>query len=284
MLLQTWGLLNKIGDLQGTIPRLLSSKESTCNRQPGFDPWVGKILWRRKWQPTPVFLPGKSHGQRSLVGYSPWGHKRVGHDVAINSNNTFLKQGSFDFKMWLCKSSITMSSITSEPFHQQSNKPSQSSEENLRIILLSLRFPWRWSVYSINFYQTNLQTSFPWYPDPWCFFLACWSVFFQNQFFMLLSWVCFWNNYHLASPTVLNWGCAGVCPFGNVSETLTDHKELYFLKWLILFTVLALNQSWSFMAKIWRSRGFRSPHQVDFNRLTSLSSISGPVSTLKMEI
>ena len=42
--------------------------------RPGFDPWVGKILWRREWQPIPVFLPGESHGQRSLVGYSPWGH------------------------------------------------------------------------------------------------------------------------------------------------------------------------------------------------------------------
>ena len=41
----------------------------------GFDPWVGKILWRRKWQSTPVLLPGKSHGQRSLVGYSPWGRE-----------------------------------------------------------------------------------------------------------------------------------------------------------------------------------------------------------------
>ena len=41
----------------------------------GFDPWVGKIPWRRKWQPIPVLLPGKSHGWRSLVGYSPWGHK-----------------------------------------------------------------------------------------------------------------------------------------------------------------------------------------------------------------
>ena len=39
------------------------------------DPWVGKIPWSRKRQPTPVFLPGESHGQRSLVGYSPWGHK-----------------------------------------------------------------------------------------------------------------------------------------------------------------------------------------------------------------
>ena len=56
--------------------RRLSGKESTCqSRRPGFDPWVGKVPWRRKWQPTPVFLPGKSHGQRGLVGYSPWGCK-----------------------------------------------------------------------------------------------------------------------------------------------------------------------------------------------------------------
>ena len=39
------------------------------------DSWVGKIPWRRKWQSTPVLLPGKSHGRRSLTGYSPWGHK-----------------------------------------------------------------------------------------------------------------------------------------------------------------------------------------------------------------
>ena len=41
----------------------------------GFDPWVGKIPWERKWQLTPVFLPADFHGQRSLVGYSPWGHR-----------------------------------------------------------------------------------------------------------------------------------------------------------------------------------------------------------------
>ena len=41
-------------------------------QETGFNPWVRKISWRRKWQPTPVFLPGKSHGQRHLVGYSPW--------------------------------------------------------------------------------------------------------------------------------------------------------------------------------------------------------------------
>ena len=46
------------------------------------DPWVGKIPWRRKWKPTPVFLPGKPHGQRSLASYSAWGCKRVRHDFA----------------------------------------------------------------------------------------------------------------------------------------------------------------------------------------------------------
>ena len=44
-------------------------------RRPRFDPWVRKIPWRRKWQPTPVFWPGESHGQRSLAGYSPQDHK-----------------------------------------------------------------------------------------------------------------------------------------------------------------------------------------------------------------
>ena len=40
-----------------------------------FDPWVRKIPWSRKWQPTPVFLPGEHHGQKSLEGYGPCGHK-----------------------------------------------------------------------------------------------------------------------------------------------------------------------------------------------------------------
>ena len=56
-------------------------KETTCqcrrHQRPGFSPLVGKIQWRRKWQPTPVFLPGESHGQRGLAGYSPWSHKEL---------------------------------------------------------------------------------------------------------------------------------------------------------------------------------------------------------------
>ena len=56
-----------------------SDSKSIClqGERPRFDPWVGKIPWRRKWQPTPVFLPGKSHGQRSLAGCSPWGRKEL---------------------------------------------------------------------------------------------------------------------------------------------------------------------------------------------------------------
>ena len=60
------------------LPRWLSGKEPICqSRRHRFDPWVGRIPWRRKWQPTPVFLPGESHGQRSLVYYSPCGCKEL---------------------------------------------------------------------------------------------------------------------------------------------------------------------------------------------------------------
>ena len=59
--------------------RWCSGKESTCQckryKRHKFDSWAGKIPWRKKWQPTPGFLSGESHGQRSLGGYSPWGRK-----------------------------------------------------------------------------------------------------------------------------------------------------------------------------------------------------------------
>ena len=73
------------------LPRWRSGKESACQyrryRRHGFDAWVGKIPWRRKWQLTPVFLPGKFHGQRSLVDYSPW-NCRVRHDWARTRTHT----------------------------------------------------------------------------------------------------------------------------------------------------------------------------------------------------
>ena len=71
-----------------------SGRQSACQcrrcKRLGFDPWAGKIPWSRKWQPTPGFLPGKSHGQRSLAGYSPWGCKRVGHNWAHTQLRCFL--------------------------------------------------------------------------------------------------------------------------------------------------------------------------------------------------
>ena len=58
-----------------------SSKEPACKgrrqKRRRFNPWVGKIPWRRAWQPTPVLLPGESHGQRSLAGYSARGHEKL---------------------------------------------------------------------------------------------------------------------------------------------------------------------------------------------------------------
>ena len=63
------------------IPGGVSGKESACQyrklERGAFDPWDGKIPWRSKWQPAPVVLPGKSHGQRSLAGYSPWDCKEL---------------------------------------------------------------------------------------------------------------------------------------------------------------------------------------------------------------
>ena len=88
----------------------LSGKESTCQcRRRDLDPWVGNIPRRRKWQPTPVFLPGKSHGQRRLAGCSPWGCKRVRHNLVTkqhhhprkttsNSSQTLFPSSPFCFR------------------------------------------------------------------------------------------------------------------------------------------------------------------------------------------
>ena len=60
------------------IKKILQLMQET---QETWVPWVGKIPWRRKWQPTPLFLPVKYDGQRCPVSYSTWDHKRIGHDL-----------------------------------------------------------------------------------------------------------------------------------------------------------------------------------------------------------
>ena len=64
------------------------------SRKHGFNRWVRKIPWRRKWQPTSVLLPGKSHGQRSLAGYSLWSCTRVRHNSARARYSFFVFCGS----------------------------------------------------------------------------------------------------------------------------------------------------------------------------------------------
>ena len=72
-----WVTHNRITKNICDFPGGSDGKQSACNvRDPKFHPWVGKIPWRMEWQPTPVFLPGKSHGQRSLEGYSSRGLKK----------------------------------------------------------------------------------------------------------------------------------------------------------------------------------------------------------------
>ena len=70
-----------------TVGFFISGKEPACQcRRHRFDSWVGKIPWRRKWQPTPIFLPGESHRQRSLEGYRPWGCKELDTTAHTHTN------------------------------------------------------------------------------------------------------------------------------------------------------------------------------------------------------
>ena len=81
---------------QNRLPRWVSGDESICQcrtrRKCRCDPWVGKVPWRRQWQPTAVFLPGESHGQRSLAGYSPWGCKESDRTEVTQHTSTHSEQ------------------------------------------------------------------------------------------------------------------------------------------------------------------------------------------------
>ena len=92
-------------------PSLLaqSSKEHACqcsrHKRCGFDPWARKIFQRRKWQSTPVFLLGKSHGQRSLMSYSPWGRKELDTTEQLNHHHWCWSWSSNTLATW-CKELI----------------------------------------------------------------------------------------------------------------------------------------------------------------------------------
>ena len=72
------GRINFHSSSSGVFPNGSACQEPACQcRRPRSDPWIGKIPWRRNRLPTPVFSPGESHGQRSPVGYRPWGHREL---------------------------------------------------------------------------------------------------------------------------------------------------------------------------------------------------------------
>ena len=75
--LSGWTELDSTSFPGGTVVKNMPSSAGDAGDVSSIPGLMGKIPWRRKWQPTPVFLPGKSHGQRSLVDYSPWGHKEL---------------------------------------------------------------------------------------------------------------------------------------------------------------------------------------------------------------
>ena len=79
---------------ESAFPGGTSGKEYTCQcrrcKRDEFDPWARMIFWRKAWQPSPIFLPGESHGQRSPAGYSPWGCKELDTTEALRTHITFL--------------------------------------------------------------------------------------------------------------------------------------------------------------------------------------------------
>ena len=84
------GSLKHLGASQ--VPLVKNLPANARDSRPGFEPWVRKISWRRKWQSAAVFLPGKFHGQRSLAGYSPWGHKEWDRTKHIHIHTKHLGQ------------------------------------------------------------------------------------------------------------------------------------------------------------------------------------------------
>ena len=112
-----------------------------CTRL-GFDPWVVKIPWRREWSPTPVFLPGEFHGQRSLAGNSPWGHKECHTTKGLTPKSKRI-QVQLDI-YWLLSYYLPCGEIC------------QESHESVNILLSLLAFIWETRV---GYRQRSTNTS-----------------------------------------------------------------------------------------------------------------------------
>ena len=168
--------------LQG-FPGGSVSKKSTCNagdhlgcKRSGFDPWVWKVPWRRKWQPPPVSLPGESHGQRSLADYSPW----------VTKSQTRLKQLSMHaplllhiFTSWYIEKMETFIWYT------------QVNWTNSGASIWSLVHPW---------FRTSLFVAVVYLPSCVWFFATPWTVAHQAPLSLGFSRQGYWSGLPCPPP------------------------------------------------------------------------------------
>ena len=134
------------------ISRWLSRKESACQcRRCGLDPWVGKVPWRRKWQPTPVFFSGESHGQRSLVGYRAGGSqitKELDMTYQLNNNNKSIRETPSGIPWPFPRVRTEWGDVSCEPGRGSHHDEAMlhvdiglSSQQNCDKFLLSIGYP-----------------------------------------------------------------------------------------------------------------------------------------------
>ena len=141
------------------FPKWRSGKESACHcrryKRLKFNPWVRKIPWRRKWQPTPVFLPGKSHGQRSLAGCSLWGCKDS--DTTEHSHSLYIRELLTEIvhlgqTQWLQLAGVvSQQEVSIKEWHAASRNLTRTIREGLKgggrrwYVLPSSQNPLRWN-------------------------------------------------------------------------------------------------------------------------------------------
>ena len=153
------------------LPRWLSGKESACQaRRCRFSPWVRKILCRRKWQPTPVFLPGKSHGQRSLVGYSPWSQKSLTRLSDLTTTAALVMKVSKtrmrQFYLRLCHIEWNCVKLPEENPHEKSTETVPWAHRDSHQLLCEEEPEMRFTVHPFGLLQGALEikpTDFPYW-------------------------------------------------------------------------------------------------------------------------
>ena len=155
-----------------------------CGR-PRFDPWVRKMPWRRKWQPTPVLLPGKFHGWRSLVGYSPWGRKESDMTEWVTSllslsffyirrPNLVQWFSQFFWKLWaFCLS-----------FMNEASGEGGQRRNQIKTQLLWMKGSGSWNPGSWHATCYSISQEVPWNLEPW---VPCIMQLAKHQFSVCLQ-------------------------------------------------------------------------------------------------